>query len=1011
VSVRLGTELKRDLWEKAITTVTQNSDITRSRFFLYEGEIFQFIDKSSCVHFEFIDLADVDADEGDIEEFIINKIKKRYDIYHGPVFRSYLVKDQYGEYIAILATHHLVCDAPGGKNFLERVGSIYESLANGRELGQSEPGSFYDCIEDIISRFDTKEIQQYWSKHFADVVPLELQLGSKEEVKRVVQKACVVGKELEEIKGYCVSNRCSVPAYFRALYSILLKRYFDTSGTFVVYNLINGRPKEHASTIGCFYQVLPMLFPGRLFEADTYILDYLHYVKDFRKNLNSMQDVSVFLQRRLLKQQKIRFYYNFYNFSTSKLLKSEKEFRMYDYYPENEFHFVVNDLGSRLELTVQYDEAYFSDANFLKRVLSLSYQVLHGARYMRELDILLEKERYQVLEEWNNSTSTYPQNQCIHQLFEDQVQRTPDAIALICNEEQLSYQELNRRANRLARLLVERGVGTEVLVAVLAERDSDLLIVILAIFKAGGAYLPLDPHHPTKQLYQVLNRSKTSLVLARGRFMPTLSQALIGVPSRYRPQVMQIENLLRQEQCVENLPLRCTASSLAYVIFTSGSTGVPKGVMIEHRGMLNHLFAKVHDLRLTETDSIAQTASQCFDISVWQFLAALLVGGHTHIFKDNVSHNPTQLLKRAERNGITILETVPSLLRAMLEEIAPLEPTRSSLMALRWLILTGEALSPKLTRLWLSHYPSIPLMNAYGPTECSDDVSHHFIFQPLKSYAIHTPIGRPIANMRLYILDCQLRPVPIGGTGELYISGIGVGRGYLHEPVQTVEAFIPNPFEQATGAGTRLYKTGDLARYLPNGTIEFLGRIDHQVKIHGFRIELGEIEAVLAQHPLVRESVVLAREDVSGDKRLVAYIAPNQGSNLIVRDLRSYLHSLLPSYMIPSAFLLMEDLPLMPTGKVDRIALPEYDSVRPELEVEYVAPCTPTEKILVDIWSKILDIDKVGIHDNFFELGGNSLLAVQLISKVREAFHMELPLRKLFLSPDISGLADAIEAT
>ena len=469
---------------------------------------------------------------------------------------------------------------------------------------------------------------------------------------------------------------------------------------------------------------------------------------------------------------------------------------------------------------------------------------------LSSLPLLTEQERRQLLVEWNATQTEYPLEQCLHQLFEAQVERTPEAVAVICEGEQLSYQELNAHANRLAHQLREHGVGPDRLVALLAERGIPFLISILAVFKAGGAYLPLDPRHPPARLRQVIELSRCCIVLATAPFAPTLADALEEVPADLRPELLYCEEMLQASQSEENLPVYSTPHDLAYVIYTSGSTGKPKGAMVEQRGMVNHIYAKIEALALTSRDRVAETASQCFDISVWQFLTALLVGGSVQIYPDEVAHHPVELLTQVEQHQISILETVPSLMRAMLDADGIKAASRPKLEALRWLIPTGEALPVDLCQRWLRTYPHVPLVNAYGPTECSDDVTHYPIYEAPDETRSSIPIGRAIPNMRLYVLDRHLEPLPIGVSGELYVGGIGVGRGYLGDKRRTGEAFVADPFGSEDGA--RLYKTGDLGRYLPDGNLEFLGRLDFQVKIRGFRIELGEIEAVLGQHPAVQ---------------------------------------------------------------------------------------------------------------------------------------------------------------
>lgn len=483
------------------------------------------------------------------------------------------------------------------------------------------------------------------------------------------------------------------------------------------------------------------------------------------------------------------------------------------------------------------------------------------------LPLLDDGERQRMLVDWNATERAFPLDRVFSQLFEQQVARTPEAVAVLDERGRYTYAELNARANRLARRLIEAGIEAGQLTALFAARSSDFLTAILAIFKAGGAYLPLDLQHPPQRLAQVLEQSHCRCILVERERGEVLEQAQRLLAAEDRAEVLTLEDILDGDQSDENLGLRATPDDLAYVLFTSGSTGLPKGAMIEQRGMVNHLYAKVEDLDLKAGDIVAQNARQSFDISVWQLLVALLVGGCTRIYDDETARDPEELLARTEADGVTILEVVPSLLAALLAGFSDRLSELPRLSALRWLLLTGEALPPKLCREWFIYYPRIPLLNAYGPTECSDDVSHEPIAEPPGAHVAQMPIGRPLANTQLYVLDSNRQPVPIGVPGELYVGGTGVGRGYLGDLERTRAVFLDDPFREG-----RFYRTGDLVRYLADGRIEYLGRIDHQVKIRGFRIELGEIEVALSEHPAVRQNVVLARQDRAHDKRLVAYV-------------------------------------------------------------------------------------------------------------------------------------------
>ena len=678
----------------------------------------------------------------------------------------------------------------------------------------------------------------------------------------------------------------------------------------------------------------------------------------------------------------------------------------------------------------------------------LDAMVTNPQQSVMALPLLTEAERHQLLVEWNETEVAYPKEKCFHQLFEEQVARTPEDVAVECENEPLTYWQLNRKANQLAHWLIKQGVGTDKIVALLAYRSINFLVAILAIFKAGGAYLPLDPLQPPSRISRILRQSEAPLVLSTIELAPLLVEILetwspekrepAGMSSESAgmpwPQLLFIEDSLRWptgEKRIQNPPLRNTPNDLAYVIYTSGSTGLPKGAMVEHKGMLNHLLAKIRDLELRNIDIVAQNAPQSFDISVWQFLAGLLVGGQVNIFSDEAARDPNLLLKQVADQGVTILEVVPSLLAMMLEVVPKVRPDLSKL---RWLIPTGEALPPQLCRQWLELYPHVPVINAYGPTECSDDVTHYPIYEPPAEEVFNIPIGRPIINTNLYILDPLLQPVPIGVAGELYVGGVGVGRGYLNDPERTQKAFMADPFALSLHAKARsskgakkklllesrfaaspdlpistdkprLYKTGDKARYLPDGNIEFLGRLDYQVKIRGFRIELGEIEAALAQHPMVYQNAVVARKDGRKSKRLVAYIVPNEEPAPTVSELRSFLKEKLPDYMVPALFVNLEALPLTHNGKVNRRDLQNRPLIGPALDEGFVPPRNPVELELVRIWQDLLDVHPIGVRDNFFDVGGHSLLAVRLMAQIEQRLGANLPLAALFQSPTIEELA------
>jgi amino acid adenylation domain-containing protein len=550
-----------------------------------------------------------------------------------------------------------------------------------------------------------------------------------------------------------------------------------------------------------------------------------------------------------------------------------------------------------------------------------------------------------------------------------------------------------------------------------------LLTAILAVLKAGGAYLPLDPKHPAPRVAQVLEQSRTPLVLAEADLLATALEARDLLPeSSPRPRLLDLDQLFPAGETPEGdgagVSHHAGAESgdawrhaLAYVIFTSGSTGTPKGVMVHQEGMLNHLWANIEVLEMGPEDVLAQTASQCFDISVWQFLAPLMLGGRVHIFGDEITEDPPRLLGAVDETGVTVFETVPSLLQLMLSELGG-RGALPPLEALRWLLPTGEALPPKLLEEWFQVYPEIPLVNAYGPSECSDDVTLEILRQPARvgqgSRQDRVSIGRPVSGLTVHVLDRNLQEVPPGIAGEIVVGGIGVGRGYLHDPARTAGVFLPDPFSAIPGS--RMYRSGDLGRHRTDGALEFVGRVDFQVKVRGFRIELGEIEAVLGRHPAVQEVVVVARQEGPGGARLVAYLVAREDRSLDPVEVKEHVGEALPAYMVPGILVELPALPLNANGKVDRSALPVPAAGLLTGDRPYIAPRNADETALAAIFADLLGMERVSVEDDFFDLGGHSLLAIQALSRIRDTFLVEPPLRALFETSTVAGMVEVIQA-
>ncbi|PYX86680.1 MAG: hypothetical protein DMG68_14615 [Acidobacteria bacterium] len=659
-----------------------------------------------------------------------------------------------------------------------------------------------------------------------------------------------------------------------------------------------------------------------------------------------------------------------------------------------------------LRLELHYDSARYTPAAIeqLGRCLEtlLTAAVANPETLASALPLLNEEERQRITVAWNQTAAEYSREQTISALFEQQAVKTPDRAALVCNDQQLTYAELNRRANQLAHHLRKLGVGPDALVGLCVERSTELMVALLGILKAGGAYVPLNPDNPPARMAQQL---------ADARVLITQEKLLGQMPSSFSGPTVCVDRDAEEWAAeLESNPMPTAGpENLVYVIYTSGSTGVPKGVAVRHRNLINYsefICKRLELAKYPEGLNFATVSTIGADLGNTCIYPALISGGTLHLVSYEVATDSRKLAEYQQKNQIDVLKIVPSHLGALLnsEEAARVLPRR-------YLILGGEALSWGLVDKIRATHAGCEIINHYGPTETTvGSLTLRLAEVPQLSAndSATVPIGRPISNTQVYILDQARQPVPVGVVGELYIGGEGVTAGYLNQPEKTAERFVADPFSKNPNAF--LYKTGDLARYLPEGHIEFLGRGDDQVKVRGFRIELGEVEAVLASQAGVKQVAVLARDEKdTGEKRLVAYLVTSRDHPPTTDTLRQKLREQLPEYMVPSALVILDKLPLNANGKVDRQALPSPEEVQEQTRA-YVAPRTPIEEVVANIWAEVLHREQVGAEDNFFDLGGHSLLATQIVSRIREHFSIDLALRSLFETPTVAGLAEIIKA-
>ncbi|MBA2672822.1 non-ribosomal peptide synthase/polyketide synthase, partial [Ramlibacter sp.] len=644
--------------------------------------------------------------------------------------------------------------------------------------------------------------------------------------------------------------------------------------------------------------------------------------------------------------------------------------------------------------TLEYSTDLFEAATAAR--MAQHYEVLlqgicdAPAAPVAALPLLTPAQERQLLVEWNDTAAPY-QLQAVHQLFEEQARRTPDAVALVDGTRQLSYAQFDARASQLAHHLVQLGVRPDVLVGICMERSTEMVVALVAVLKAGGAYVPLDPGYPKDRLAYMLDDAKPRVLLTQ--------QTLLEQLPSYEGKVLCVDGDWHTRQApAGNEPLPSVSPAhLAYVIYTSGSTGTPKGAGISHAALANHTQWMQQRFPLEAGDRVLQKTPFSFDASVWEFWSPLAAGATLVVAEPGAQRDPARLAQLLAQTRTTVVQFVPALLAALLEE------DLSDCRSLRHVFVGGEALPAALAARSRAVLGA-EVVNLYGPTEACIDALFAVADASAEAGAM-VPIGRPVANTRAYVLDAQLHPVPVGVAGELYLAGPGLARGYLHQPALTAERFLPDPFAAAPGA--RMYRTGDLVRRLPGGTLDYLGRADQQVKVRGFRIELGEIESVLRQDPRVAQAVAVVREDVPGERRLVAYVVSQQDDGLDADRLRQALQARLPEYMVPGAFVLLQSLPLTPSGKVDRNALPSPSGER-QLTTDYVAPESVLEKSIAAAWADVLQVERVGLHDNFFALGGHSLLALALVTRLREQ-GLAADVKSLFTAPTVAGVARAME--
>jgi amino acid adenylation domain-containing protein len=1022
IAFRLNGDLNEEALHRSLQEIIQRHEILRTTFESKDGIPIQVIHESDQVPLTVTELSHLQPQkqEEELKKAVREAIICPFNLRTLPLLRVHFYRLAEDRHVFVLVMHHIISDGWSLGLMIKELSLSYAAFCRGDASSlpslSLQYGDFAHWQRTIFEKTQLQEQLSYWKEKLSGKIEvLELPTDFPRPAVARYQGGAVsftINREVgDRFKQLCESQGATLFMGLLGVFSTLLMRYSGQQDLLIGTPIANRNRKEIEDLIGFFVNTLVIKtdlsgnpeFKTLLLRIKEETLQaYAHQDVPFERIVEELQP-----ERNLSHNPLFQVMFVLQNAPMGNLelpnlsltpLELEQVTAKFD------LTLLMSETKEGLQGTWEYRTDLFDVATINRMVghlqTLLESIVANPKQRIAELPLLTATEQHQLLVEWNNTQTEYPQDKCIHQLFESQVEKTPDAVAVVFVDEHLTYRELNKQANQLAHYLRSMGVKPDTLVGICVERSLSMVIGLLGILKAGVAYVPLDPRLPQERLTFILEDAQITVLLTQ--------QLELNIENIAQTIYLDSDWQIITQQSEENPVSKVDADNLAYAIYTSGSTGKPKGVMLSHRNLCNHMFWMQATFPLTEKDKVLQKTPFSFDASVWEFYAPLLVGGQLVIARPGGHQDSAYLIKVIAEEKITTVQLVPSLLQMLLEQ-GGIETCDT----LKHVFCGGEALPVVLQESLLSKL-NVNLHNLYGPTEACIDAT----FWTCKDESDRqiVPIGRPISNTQIYILDSNLQPVPIGVPGELHIGGAGLARGYINR-LLTAEKFIPNPFRKAKGKrkkekeieSDRLYKTGDLARYLPDGNIEFLGRIDNQVKIRGFRIELGEIEALLSQHPEVNNAAAIAWEDSSSNKRLVAYIVPKQEQLISSNMLRDFLKAKLPDYMIPVNFVMLDALPLTPNGKLDRKALSALNLEKNVDSSKQIPPRTPLEHKLVEIWSELLQVQPIGVTENFFDLGGHSLLAIRLIAAIEMRLGCNLPVVTLFREGTIAHIAALLE--
>jgi amino acid adenylation domain-containing protein len=969
-----------------------------------------------------IPVVEVPADTSDeqLERLAAEEARRPFDLTSGPLFRVLLLRRAQKRHALVCTVHHAVFDGWSRGIFQRELAALYGARVAATAASLPElPLQYGDVAVWQRERLQGDLLEQqltYWKEQLGGGLPILALPGDRSRSGLVspegAEEPFVIPPGLAHALGDLGrSHGVTSFVILLALFQVVLQRYSGLDDIITGTPIANRNRAELENLIGFFVNTIALRTD---FSDNPPFTDLLRRVSETTLDAQAHQELpferlveDLHPERHLNHHPVFQVMFDWQSAPTRTLQLPGLTMSPWRINPEvARFDLTLSfQEGERgLRGWLEYNSSLF-DRSTIRRMadhfaILAQAAVANPSQRVGQLPIMPARERQQVLVEWNDTGGEFPRDRCVHEIFEEQVGERPDAAAVIAPDGELTFRMLNERANRLARYLQQHGVSAGSLVSMFVEKSLDMVVAVLGILKAGAAYVPLDPRYPTDRMAFVLDDTKAPVLLTQERLLdrlPEFSGITVCLDRDW-------DTIAREDS--ENPAASARPDDPLYIIYTSGSTGVPKGVEIHHRAFVNLCTTLNEWFALEAEDRMLQLSSIAFDTGSEELLTILLRGGTSVLFPAEMIGSFDRFRDFIEENGITVLDLPTAFWH---EWVGALENGAPFPTSVRLVAAGGEAAMPAAFRAWRRIVGTdVRWLNSYGPTETTVTCSLWDAGEDDGERLSSVPIGRPLLNSPLYVLDKHLQPVPVGIPGELYIGGELVGRGYLNRPELTAERFIPDPFRDA--AGSCMYKSGDVCRWLPDGNIEFFGRRDHQIKIRGFRIELGEIEAVLGDHREVLQTVAVVHTGRDGTKRIVAYFVPQvEGASVEIASLREYLRQRTPEYMIPAQFIQLQSFPMTTTRKVDRKALPDPGEIDRTPETENVAPRTDTERFLADCWRDVLSVDGIGVFDNFFEVGGHSLLATRIISRIRQQFQIELELRRLFEAPTIAQLADSIE--